>query len=280
MDEENMRESPGAVETTSKKMRGSLSAIGDTDLLDSPGWQLNHECQEKPTNCLGPEIKTRSPREPPLSSSLGSDGFETALVGASRVQAVERLDPNIYNLSPTPAPVRTYRGESLTGLLREIRLYRAWTQQHVAARAGLSRQWLSEVESGRTVPRLDSLLALLGAYDLGIRLVPAWDEQADAPRTDCEAHVDAGWFDRSGITDELERVLDAPDGRVRPYNLLTAWGKPRRDARARKRRWLRARLEYLDRLRALANEYEREVRAELARDRAGGVRRERRGGGR
>lgn len=75
---------------------------------------------------------------------------------------------------PTPHPERDQEREPLwreaVGReLREERLGAARTLAHVAEQAGVSTQYLSEVERGRKEPSSEVLQAVAGA--LGLRLV-------------------------------------------------------------------------------------------------------------
>ncbi len=54
-------------------------------------------------------------------------------------------------------------------VLRSERVENGWTLQHVAARAGVSPQYLSEVERGRKDPSSEMLESICGA--VGLRLV-------------------------------------------------------------------------------------------------------------
>ena len=54
------------------------------------------------------------------------------------------------------------------GALRASRHYRGETLAQVAARAGVSVQYLSEVERGRKEPSSEILAAVVGALDLGL----------------------------------------------------------------------------------------------------------------
>ena len=69
--------------------------------------------------------------------------------------------------------VRTARPEPLWrevvgARLRHLRIRRSLTLAEVAARAGISPQYLSEVERGRKDPSSEVLAAVAGALDFGI----------------------------------------------------------------------------------------------------------------
>jgi hypothetical protein len=71
---------------------------------------------------------------------------------------------------PRPAPVQPeplWR-EAAGAVLREQRLHRAQTLAQVADRAGISVQYLSEVERGRKEPSSEVLAAVTGALRLSL----------------------------------------------------------------------------------------------------------------
>lgn len=57
-------------------------------------------------------------------------------------------------------------------LIRARRKELDLTQGDVAAAAGVSRQWVSEVEGGKATAELGRVLAVLDALDLDLRAVP------------------------------------------------------------------------------------------------------------
>jgi HTH-type transcriptional regulator/antitoxin HipB len=59
----------------------------------------------------------------------------------------------------------------LTDQIRSERLRRNWSQQDLAAKAGLTQSQLSRIEHGADV-RLSTLLEVARVLDLDIRLVP------------------------------------------------------------------------------------------------------------
>lgn len=103
--------------------------------------------------------------------------------GRSSLQVVPDLDPSDR--------FRVHLGERLRLLRKESGL----TQENAAAAAGITRNWLAELEKARFPnPTLSTLLRLMRAYGLGsveellgptpsTRLVTAWEEEGwDTPR--------------------------------------------------------------------------------------------------
>jgi transcriptional regulator with XRE-family HTH domain len=73
--------------------------------------------------------------------------------------------PSLHLVSPTPAPLRPdplWR-EVVGARLRHLRRRRGLTLVEAAARAGISPQYLSEVERGRKDPSSEVLAAISGA---------------------------------------------------------------------------------------------------------------------
>lgn len=58
--------------------------------------------------------------------------------------------------------------QDIGGMIRDGRSAKAWDQQTLADRAGVSRLWISEVENGKSSVRLDFVLRTLAALDLDI----------------------------------------------------------------------------------------------------------------
>jgi transcriptional regulator with XRE-family HTH domain len=56
--------------------------------------------------------------------------------------------------------------------LRECRLHQGHGQEIVAEAAGVSRKTFSELESGKAIPKLDTVLALAHALGMRLALVP------------------------------------------------------------------------------------------------------------
>jgi HTH-type transcriptional regulator/antitoxin HipB len=69
--------------------------------------------------------------------------------------------------------MRALRTPREVGLaIRRARGDRAWTQAELASRAGVGRQWLSELESGKKTAELGRVCSVLDALDLAILLTP------------------------------------------------------------------------------------------------------------
>jgi len=69
--------------------------------------------------------------------------------------------------------------ETISHLLRERRLELGVSQMDVARLSGLSLHSLSDIETGKGNPTLDSLVKLLKVLGLGIRLEPSASEADD-----------------------------------------------------------------------------------------------------
>lgn len=57
--------------------------------------------------------------------------------------------------------------------VRRARKDSGLTQAELAARAGVGRPWLSELEGGKQRAELGRVLAVVGALDLALALIPA-----------------------------------------------------------------------------------------------------------
>lgn len=62
--------------------------------------------------------------------------------------------------------------DDLRRALKEAREKRAWTQRDLASRVGLTQKHISGIESGKIVPRYDTLLELVRALDRDLLMVP------------------------------------------------------------------------------------------------------------
>lgn len=69
-------------------------------------------------------------------------------------------------IAPRPDPVEPLWRAAAGDVLRETRRGREQTLAQVAARAGISVQYLSEIERGRKEPSSEVLAAVAGALDL------------------------------------------------------------------------------------------------------------------
>lgn len=66
------------------------------------------------------------------------------------------------DLARTPKQIGT--------IIQRARKKRGWTQTRLAERAGLRQATISIIESGTTPAKLDSILAVLAALDLELRI--------------------------------------------------------------------------------------------------------------
>lgn len=89
--------------------------------------------------------------------------------------------------------------ESAYGLgqaVRRARLRQGLSQQQLADRVGLSRQWLVQLEQGKANPTWDLLLRLMSALDLRMKLET--DVESGGTVSDVGAH-----------TTDLDKLLNA-----------------------------------------------------------------------
>ena len=80
-------------------------------------------------------------------------------------------------------PVQTNR--AFGAAVRSARKSRGLSQTELAAKAGVGRPWLSELETGKRTVELGRVLSVLSALDLALALVPApnpADQQIDLER--------------------------------------------------------------------------------------------------
>lgn len=56
--------------------------------------------------------------------------------------------------------------EQFSLVLRQLREERGWSQEHLAAQAGLNRSYLGEVERGSAMPSLITVSKLAGALEI------------------------------------------------------------------------------------------------------------------
>jgi transcriptional regulator with XRE-family HTH domain len=54
----------------------------------------------------------------------------------------------------------------LSVLIRELRLERSWSQETLAEKAGLHRNFISLIERGRNQPSVDSLFQIAAAFEM------------------------------------------------------------------------------------------------------------------
>lgn len=62
--------------------------------------------------------------------------------------------------------------EDIRRALKEVREKRGWTQRELASRLGLTQTHISGIESGKIVPRYDTLLELVRILDSDLLMVP------------------------------------------------------------------------------------------------------------
>ena len=62
--------------------------------------------------------------------------------------------------------------EDMRRTLKELREKRGWTQRDLASRLGLTQAHISGIESGKIVPRYDTLLGLVRILDHDLLMVP------------------------------------------------------------------------------------------------------------
>jgi transcriptional regulator with XRE-family HTH domain len=89
--------------------------------------------------------------------------------------------------------------------LKEARRSRTWSQAELGRRVGLPQMHISGIESGKIVPRFDTLLDLVRVLGYDLLLVPRSLVPAVQGVIRDERHPD------SGATEEGERPLYATD---------------------------------------------------------------------
>jgi len=62
--------------------------------------------------------------------------------------------------------------ETLRAALKAARLERGWSQLEMGRRIGLPQAHVSGIETGKTIPRFDTLLELVRVLDFDLILVP------------------------------------------------------------------------------------------------------------
>lgn len=68
--------------------------------------------------------------------------------------------------------------KQIGNLIRRARKHRQWSQTQLGEKAGLRQETISLIEAGNPATRLDTLLALLAALDLELRIGPRSKGQA------------------------------------------------------------------------------------------------------
>lgn len=78
----------------------------------------------------------------------------------------------------------------LAAIIRGRRLSLGLSQEQAAARAGVSRQWVSEVERGKPTAPLRLVLGLLDALELNVELAVREGEERSTAAVDLDAVLD------------------------------------------------------------------------------------------
>src|ERR1035437_182795 len=78
-----------------------------------------------------------------------------------------------YNITKNIRPLRLGAlPEDMRRALKEARGKRGWSQRDLASRVGLTQTHISGIESGKIVPRYDTLLELVRILDRDLLMVP------------------------------------------------------------------------------------------------------------
>lgn len=86
--------------------------------------------------------------------------------------------------------------QTISAAIKGRRHKLGWTQTVLAAKAGVSRKFVSEVESGKDTVELGRVLALIDALDLTLRLESPGQEEPPPPSVLQGAVVDLDWLMR------------------------------------------------------------------------------------
>jgi HTH-type transcriptional regulator / antitoxin HipB len=78
--------------------------------------------------------------------------------------------------------MRIRTAHDIAALARGRRLDRGWSQAEVARRAGVSRKWVSDFETGKDSVDLAAVLRLLDALDVGLSSVDRASADEAGPR--------------------------------------------------------------------------------------------------
>jgi transcriptional regulator with XRE-family HTH domain len=79
----------------------------------------------------------------------------------------------IHNIKSPIKPVRLDRlPAEIRRELKEARLKRGWSQAELGRRASMPQMHISGIESGKIVPRFDTLLDLVRVLDFDLLIVP------------------------------------------------------------------------------------------------------------
>ena len=114
-----------------------------------------------------PKDRTRPPLRAECEARPGPDTY-LCQMGEEMGAVVNFPTPSAPSARDDRPAVDPLWRELAGGALRASRHYRGETLAQVAARAGVSVQYLSEVERGRKEPSSEILAAVVGALDLGL----------------------------------------------------------------------------------------------------------------
>lgn len=96
----------------------------------------------------------------------------------------EPLEIRSVGTSDGPVLRHVHRCDLMGGAIKSLRNARSLTQAQLAAKAGVSRKWLSEFENGKDTVELGLFLRLLKGLDYRIELHPS------APEFDLDAYLE------------------------------------------------------------------------------------------
>mgnify|MGYP003340614468 CR=1 FL=1 len=144
------------------------------------------------SNSINVKPRGRHRREPPSDHRPASNnGMESGERTGAGIRGNSESNSGFNGSHPTPDLTLTQSGHqndtimSGTGKIQnQVRLHRAarqWSQQELAARAGISRTEVSAIETGRLLPSIATALALSHAFEC--RLEDLFQTQTEPPRT-------------------------------------------------------------------------------------------------
>jgi y4mF family transcriptional regulator len=105
------------------------------------------------------------------------------------------------------------RPNELAGLFRDGRKRAGWSQTELAEQVGVSRQWVSLVETGKTSVEFDLVLAALQALGYGLFVEPQDTRPHDEPPPTQRASPPQGPSSRTALTRNGEPLGRAALGR-------------------------------------------------------------------
>lgn len=70
--------------------------------------------------------------------------------------------------------------KQIGNFIRRARKQRGWSQTQLGDQAGLRQETISLIENGNPAAKLDTILAILAALDLELRIAPRSKSQASA----------------------------------------------------------------------------------------------------